>query len=113
MRLPEDQSGSAALRAILDREKAGNTQIGETVTIPHARVEGLARIQAALAITANGPIQICCLFVSPASDQRGHLTFLAQLAAFFREENNVKELLRSRNPEQIHAYLTRTVLLGG
>lgn len=95
----------AALQAILQREKTGATLIGSSVAIPHARLEGLQEIQAAMAVSKKGPRPVSILFVSPASDPKAHLAFLAQVAAFFQNADRTVGLLAFDTPEDIYAYL--------
>jgi PTS system nitrogen regulatory IIA component len=104
MRLPI-QNKKAALRAVLEREKAGPTLIGSSVAIPHARMDGLAQIEAALAISPHGPVRICLLFLSPTGAPKEHLAFLAGVAAFFREEKHVAALSRLTSPDEVLSYI--------
>jgi two-component system sensor histidine kinase KdpD len=99
------QNPTQALQAVLEREKCGTTFIGSGVSIPHARLPGLARVEAALGLSPEGPVRIWALFVAPAESPEMALEFLAGLATFFRAEGNVERLLALETPEQVLAFI--------
>lgn len=96
---------AAAVRAILTREKAGATMIGSVVAIPHARMEGLSGVQAALAVSPDKNIPLTLLFISPASDTKMHLSFLAGLAAFFNDPKHISDLRSLTSPAEVVQFL--------
>src|SRR5882724_2301980 len=66
---------SAAMKAVLAREEAGSTIMEHGLAIPHARLEGISRIEAAIGIVPSGvhdphgggkPVRIYVLFLGPA-----------------------------------------------
>ncbi len=81
---------AAALNAILEREKAGNTVLESKIAIPHARLQGIGGIQAALGICQEplqDPLRIYVLFLSPSNDTKTHLLFLASVGSLFQTED--------------------------
>src|SRR3979411_2311208 len=47
---------TVALKAILSREEAGSTGIAPGLALPHARIQGISRIAAALGICPTGVV---------------------------------------------------------
>ena len=101
LRLPD---AAEALRLIMEREKAGSTVIGSGLAIPHARLAGLAAIQAALGVAPKGiegGIQVVMLFIGPAERFRDHLAFLAAVSALFRSEGLIPRIVAAGSPAEI------------
>jgi mannitol/fructose-specific phosphotransferase system IIA component (Ntr-type) len=98
LRLPNQ---AQALQAILEREKAGSTVIGEGVKIPHARLPGLDGIRAALGISADEPRRVWVLFVGPEESPEAALAFLAGIAAFFRGEGHLAAVLACDSAHEV------------
>jgi PTS system nitrogen regulatory IIA component len=101
---------TAALQAILSREEAGSTVIAPGLTLPHARIQGIKRIAAALGICATGvedphaeggPLRIFMLFVGPADNMREHLAFLASVSSLFQQEGLSDFLLQLSTPAAV------------
>jgi mannitol/fructose-specific phosphotransferase system IIA component (Ntr-type) len=89
----------SALDAVLSRERSGATTAG-SVALPHARLAGLSRIVAALAINADGvyshspcATKALLVFASPAQATVEHLKFLGGVAQLFRSDETVERLL--------------------
>lgn len=101
---------SAAIRAILVREEMGSTIIAPGLALPHARLDGLAKIEAAIGICPTGvtdphdggtPIKVYVLFLGPADNMREHLTFLSSVSALFQQEGFVDELVKLASPQGV------------
>src|ERR1700733_11250057 len=84
---------SAALTSILAREEVGSTIIAPGLAVPHARVAGLTRLQAAIGIcpegvidrkSDSGPVYIYILFFGNSENMTQHLAFLARVSALFQ-----------------------------
>jgi len=79
----------AAVNSIVERERVASTAMVDIgVSIPHSRLEGLARLVSALAVSPRGvygasagtPISIVFLVLSPPSLSGEHLNFLSALS---------------------------------
>ncbi len=101
---------SAALKAILAREEAGSTIIAPGLALPHARVQGIKKVQAALGICPSGvmdphgkgkPVRVYVLFLGPADDMKEHLAFLAAVSALFQKKGFIEKLARLASPEGV------------
>jgi two-component system sensor histidine kinase KdpD len=101
---------SQAMQAILEREKSGPTLIAQGVAAPHARIPGLEGVRVALGVNKGGPVHIWLLFVSPASDPRVHLAFLASVSAFFQDSRHAIELREMNSAREVLDYVRRTEL---
>jgi mannitol/fructose-specific phosphotransferase system IIA component (Ntr-type) len=98
---------SLALKAIMAREEAGSTVIAPGLALPHARLSGLRRLQAAMGLCPPGivdaksggePIHVFVLFLGPADNMKEHLAFLAAVSALFQRPNFVNRILREATP---------------
>lgn len=91
---------SAALKAILAREEMGSTIVAPGLALPHARLEGIQTLQAAVGICPEGvrdpghrdPIRVYVLFVGPEDNMKEHLAFLAGVSALFQKEKILDKL---------------------
>lgn len=104
------QDPSAALKAIFSREEIGSTIISPGLALPHARLEGLHRIEAAVGVCPAGvndphdggtPIKVFVLFLGPADNMKEHLSFLSGVAALFQKEGFVDQLSRLASPQGV------------
>ena len=95
------QNPAQALQAILEREKASPTLIGENLMVPHARIPGLHSLHVALGIATEGTPSLWFVFLSPAEDPKLHLTFLASLAALFQDASRVEALTKLTSPAAV------------
>jgi PTS system nitrogen regulatory IIA component len=110
MGLMELANPAAALKAVVDRETAGPTVIAPGIAVPHARVEGLSGIVAALGVcpqgvsdptAEGGAIRLFILFVGPVGNMKEHLGFLASVASLFQLDGFGDTLLQQTTPPQV------------
>jgi PTS system nitrogen regulatory IIA component len=101
---------SAAINAIIAREEMGSTIIAPGLALPHARMEGLKRIEAAVGVCPSGvtdphdggtPIRVFVLFMGPADNMKEHLSFLSSVAALFQREGFVDQLSKLASPQGV------------
>ena len=81
-----------AFQAIMEREKGGPTLIGDSVAIPHARLEGVKGIQAAVGLSLEGPVHVWIVFLSDPSSPKLHLGFLSSVSQLFLAPGRVEAL---------------------
>jgi mannitol/fructose-specific phosphotransferase system IIA component (Ntr-type) len=100
--------------AVAAREAEGSTAVLEIgIGVPHARVAGLTRPIAALAVAADGlyepvatvRIRIVTLLVSPIAATEAHLKLLANVATSLRSTTLRLRLLEARDASQALATL--------
>ncbi len=101
------------LAQVLERERGLSTTLDTGLSIPHARVEGLEQIVAALAIlprettdSTGKKMKIMFLFLSPARSEffQQHLQVLSSLAQTFTPEF-IQKLTLCRRPEEVQQLL--------
>ncbi len=84
-----------------EREQLDSTGIGSGVAIPHCKLPGLERALLAIAVTCGdvdfaavdgAPVRVLFLVVSPSHNPAEHLTVLAAITRWLKE-NPVQQLL--------------------
>ena len=101
---------SAAIKLILAREEMGSTIIAPGLALPHARMERIKGIEAAIGICPTGvtdphggghPIRVYVLFLGPADNMKEHLAFLAGVSSLFQKEGFVDKLTKLATPQGV------------
>jgi mannitol/fructose-specific phosphotransferase system IIA component (Ntr-type) len=104
------QQIAAAIDAVMEREQIGSTCMPPLV-LPHARINGIARIICGFGINPAGviagqpEITIALAFVSPADAPADHLRFLSSVAQIFRSRRAVEQLLAAPDTQTILSIL--------
>ncbi len=98
-RLPE----SEILTALLARETLGSTGFGAGIAVPHARIDGLARVvgffarldrPVAFEAIDDKPVDLVFVLLSPTSANSEHLAVLAAVSRRLRDRS-VADAIRS------------------
>lgn len=97
-------------KALIEREKLGNTGIGKGVAIPHAKTDAADRLTIAFGISKdkidfksldNESVNIFFVFASPMKDSQVYLKVLARISRLIREEEFRNELLACKTPAEV------------
>jgi len=105
------------LQALLEREKKGSTGIGNSLAIPHARIEGLGEVVFYVGVSQRGidfasvdgkPVHVFVLFLTPAGESGTHLKILSKLASTFDDRVFVGEMMDARNNEELFNILKQS-----
>jgi PTS system nitrogen regulatory IIA component len=108
-RLPRTLA-AAAVRRICEREAiAGTAMVDIGVSIPHARLDGVDHLVAAMAVSrravyqvADGlPISIVVLVLSSPALSGEHLHFLSQLSLILQSVRTRERLRNAAAPEEV------------
>jgi nitrogen PTS system EIIA component len=100
------------LAALREREAVTSTGIGNGVAIPHAKVEGLAKMSLVIARSAAGiefqaldeaPVNLVFMVIAPPKAISDYLKLLAAISAFAKNERNRKAMLAAGTREEITA----------
>jgi nitrogen PTS system EIIA component len=100
--------------ALLERERLGSTGFGGGVAIPHAKIAGLERMCAVVALldpampfdaVDEGPVDIVFALLSPVDSGAEHLKTLARVSRFLRDDGHVTRLRGANSTEALHALL--------
>ncbi len=90
----EELSHVDVFEALLDRERIGNTGLGEGAAIPHGRLEGIEQATGAFLKLSEPvdfgaqdgkPVQHVLAIAIPASDEQDHFEVVAEAAQVLRE----------------------------
>jgi mannitol/fructose-specific phosphotransferase system IIA component (Ntr-type) len=114
-KLIEDSAVDGIVRSIVARERTrGTTGFGKGVAVPHAKVEGLDRIVAAVGRSVDGidfasldgqPVHIVFLIVSPADQPEEHLRAMDLVFRHLQQEKFRKFLRQSDHPDKVYDLL--------
>jgi len=103
-----------AIQAVIEREQMASTAMMEIgISIPHARLDGVHGIVAALAVSpaavyyahAAVPITIMSLVLSASSMSGDYLNFLSALSLMLQSPTARTTLQRATSAEEVLAYL--------
>lgn len=104
------------LDALLQREALGSTGLGSGVAVPHARLEGLARVTGvfvrletpvAFGAVDDQPVDLLFALFAPPCDGADHLRALAAVSRTLRAPDMRERLRRARTPDAILALFVR------
>ncbi len=98
-----------AWESVLDREKQGETFVGEDVAIPHARIAGLSRPVMAIGVGREGiqdqevgrKVRLLILLLSPIDPPESHLETLGLISRMARDDQWRKDVLAAAKPAEI------------
>lgn len=103
--------------AIMEREAAGSTGVGDGVALPHARIPGLDRLCAAfLRLDApvpfdaldGQPVDLVLVLLAPAEASGAeHIQALARVARLFRQPEIRRQIRKAQSADAIHALLVQ------
>ncbi len=98
------------LRLLLERETVDSTALGRGLAFPHARVDGLTKPVALLALSKRGvdfkaadghAVHLFFLFLTPAEQTELHLQVLSQASAIFSYAELYHALRRMKSPQTV------------
>lgn len=84
-----------AVEVLMERESLGTTGIGQGIAIPHAKIDSLNDVCAALGISKRGinfdsldgePVYIVFMFLAPSSSSGKHLKLLAKASQLLKDK---------------------------
>ena len=102
------------LHVLLEREKKGTTGIGNSLAIPHARIEDLKEVILYVGVSKRGidfssvdgkPVRVIVLFLTPVTESGTHLKILSKLAAILSDRVFISELSNARTDEELYRIL--------
>jgi fructose-specific phosphotransferase system IIA component len=105
------------LQTLLEREKKGTTGVGNTLAIPHARIEGLKEVVLFVGLSRRGigfssvdgkPVRVIILFLTPITESGTHLKILSKLAAMLSDRVFISKLVNARTNEELYSVLKQS-----
>jgi nitrogen PTS system EIIA component len=104
-----------ALDALLEREAAGSTGVGQGVAVPHARVSGLDRMRAVVVrlelpidfdAVDDQPVDLMVALFAPAeASSSEHLRALARVSRLLRQPEIREQIRQAKSADAIHIVL--------
>lgn len=104
------------LDALLEREAAGSTGVGNGVAVPHARLEGIDRMRAvfvrlehpvAFEAVDDQPVDLLFALFAPKGASSEHLRALARVSRLLRQPEIREQLRQAKTAEAIHLLLVQ------
>lgn len=101
--------------ALLEREKLGNTGIGNGVALPHSRFEHTETALIAIITLSEGidydsadrqAVDVAFGLLVPMEATSQHLNLLAEIAKIMSDSEKKSQLLDATSPQQVVALLT-------
>jgi PTS system nitrogen regulatory IIA component len=98
------------LERLRTREALGSTGFGQGAAIPHARIEGLARVTVLVARLVQGvdygaldgePVDVAVLLLSPEGAGADHLKALARISRVLRDPAALRQIRAARDVEAL------------
>jgi len=98
------------LNAVFQREAQMSTGMKNGIAIPHAKVNSVTRLHAAVAVSAEPvdfesldglPARIFVMTISPTAQTGSHLQFLAEVSALLANEESRKRVLAAKNRNEL------------
>lgn len=114
LRLPS----GVILDALMEREAAGSTGVGQGIAIPHARLKGLSAIRGVFVrldqpvdfdSVDDQPVDLLFALFAPPEASTQHLRALAQVSRLLRQADLRQQLRLARSPDTLYALLVRDV----
>ncbi|BDQ32755.1 PTS sugar transporter subunit IIA [Pseudodesulfovibrio portus] len=99
-----------AVRVLLDREKLGTTGIGDSIAIPHGKLEDLEQVVVVVGRSLKGvdydaldhnPCSIFFLVLAPEQVAGMHLRVLAQISRLLKDEEFRKAFMEADGFESL------------
>ena len=106
---------SAALAAIMDREKKMSTGMKHGIAIPHGKSASINDLVACIGVSDtpvdfdaldNEPCRIFIMTLSPVEKTGPHLQFLAEISLLFKSAEKRKEIINAPTEEEVLRILT-------
>ena len=105
----------AILHVILERERLGNTGIGDGVAIPHGKISGLDGMVVSFGRSREGipfeamdgkPVQLFFLLMAPENSAGQHLKVLAKISRMLKDPVFRKNLLEAKTHDDLFRIIT-------
>jgi len=104
----EETVEKGVYHALLEREKLGNTGVGDGIAIPHSRFENASEAILAIIVLAEAvdydspdrqPVKIAFGLLVPQNATQEHLTILSSIARMMSEQSKREELSAATSAE--------------
>jgi len=109
-------SAGDVLDALLEREAAGSTGVGNGVAVPHARLQGLDRMRGVFVrleqpvpfeAVDDQPVDLVFALFAPKAASSEHLRALARVSRLLRKAEFREQLRQAKTADAIHVLLAQ------
>lgn len=101
------ENKESILTAIMNREKEGSTAIGNSIAVPHARIDGITELHAVLGRSGKGIemggniVNIFLLILIPRDAAASHLDFLSASVRVLSIPANRERIMESSDETEM------------
>jgi len=101
---------AAMVKVLLEREKLGSTGIGDSIAIPHGKLNGLDELIVAFGRSRQGvdfnavdgkPVKLFFLLIAPESSRSEHLKVLARISRMLKDLNFRNSLMAATSRNEL------------
>ena len=109
---PAVGDGPAFSAAVMSREALANTGAGHRVALPHAQLDSISEVVAAIAVIRAGcdfaaadgqTVQVVAMIAAPTRDRPRYLKLLSAIAARLSQEEVRERIVQAKHPDQVIA----------
>jgi PTS system nitrogen regulatory IIA component len=102
------------LSALIEREKLGSTGIGESIAIPHAKLDETDHMITLFGRSIKGvefesldkkPVHFVCLVIAPSNSTGLHLKALARISRILKSSTLRESLQNAKDMDEIYSIL--------
>ena len=107
-------NASDVIERITERERLGSTRFGGGIAIPHAKLDTLDKVHAAVILIAEPiafdaiddvPVDVVFMLLSPSDSGAEHLKTLARVSRLLRNERNLARIRGVQSDAALYALL--------
>lgn len=100
----------AMVKVLLEREKLGSTGIGDSIAIPHGKLNGLDELIVAFGRSRQGvdfnavdgkPVKLFFLLMAPEPSRSEHLKVLARISRMLKDLNFRNSLMEAKSRNEL------------
>jgi len=102
---------AAMVKVLIEREKLGSTGIGDSIAIPHGKLNGLDDLIVAFGRSRQGvefnamdgkPVNLFFLLMAPEQSKSEHLKVLARISRMLKDLNFRKSLMEAKSRNELY-----------
>jgi len=102
---------AAMVKVLIEREKLGSTGIGDSIAIPHGKLNGLDDLIVAFGRSRQGvefnamdgkPVNLFFLLMAPEQSKSEHLKVLARISRMLKDLNFRKSLMEAKSRDELY-----------
>jgi len=102
---------AAMVKVLIEREKLGSTGIGDSIAIPHGKLNGLDDLIVAFGRSRQGvefnamdgkPVHLFFLLMAPEQSKSEHLKVLARISRMLKDLNFRKSLMEAKSRNELY-----------